>query len=746
MKIPAYIKNLRRSPWKLLSILVPLAMFGAGWWLGLPPTERDETTSDKSDTIWTCSMHPQIRQPNPGLCPICNMDLIPLQDDGSGGLREVSVTPEAAALLNLRVSPVVRSSAGVEIRLFGRINYNERRITKITSRVSGRLDRLFVDFTGALVRKGDHLAEIYSPDLLVAQRELIESKRAVDRAASDSPAALDTRRRLLEAAREKLRLLQFSDKQIKEIENSAQPSDHLTLHAPQAGIVTNKFATEGQYVKTGDPLFTVADLSEVWLNLEAYEKDLQWLRYGQEVEFTVDALPGSTFTGTIAFIDPEIDPVRRIARVRVNVSNPDLALKPGMFAEAMVRSTTATDGRVLDPSLEGKWISPMHPEIVKDGPGACDICGMDLVPAEQFGVFADKKDSSDPLLIPASAVLRTGERAVVYVRTGTDAGISFEGREIVLGPKVGEQFIVVRGLEEGELVVSRGAFKLDSELQIKAKPSMMNPDAGIEELPAGSAPADLAGQWAAMPRLLHRLIEKPAPETIASMISLVEDINTEWLQPDELKLWREFSNRLLNHLTVAKEEISRSPQSAVRRVARAMETTGVHLGLPYQPAEPATADESKIKALRQALGGYLPIAKALADDDDEAAASAAKQFATQAPADFRELAEAVADASDIKARRKAFKPLSEALIASIRESGIDAVGNAYVVHCPMAFDDTGADWLSAKPEILNPYYGDAMLTCGTIDDLLSYAPEDSDAAPEPKPKPKGESKPEAHDH
>jgi len=728
MKIPAFITKLRRSPRKLLTLLLPLALFLLGWWFGLPASDKGPATGSGDDTIWTCSMHPQIRQPNFGICPICNMDLIALQDDGSGGLREVSVTPEAAALLDLRVSPVVRSSAGVEIRLFGRINYNERRITKISSRVSGRLDRLFVDFTGALVRKDDHLAEIYSPDLLVAQRELIEAKRAMERTESGSAAVLDTRRRLLEAAREKLRLLQFSDKQIQDIEDAAQPSDHLTLHAPQAGIVTAKFATEGQYVKTGDPLFTVADLSEVWLNLEAYESDLQWLRYAQKVEFSVDALPGRSFSGTIAFIDPEIDPMRRISRVRVNVANPDQALKPGMFAEATVRSTTAADGRVLDPSLAGKWISPMHPEIVKDGPGPCDICGMDLVPAEQLGIIAGKADTREPLLIPASAALRTGERAIVYVRTGTDNGPTFEGREIVLGPKVGQQFIVVRGLEEGELVVSRGAFKLDSELQIKARPSMMNPDAGIGELPVGSAPADLAGQWAALPRLLHRLIEHPSRQPVDAMIRLVEGMNTEWLQPDELKLWREYSSRLLNQLTLALDELPGSPETAVRRVARAIEVAGVHLGLPYQPAKPAPADEAEVRALREALAGYLPIAKALADDDDALAMNSALQFSTEAAADFRPLFKAVADASDIKTRRREFKALSDALIAAIREHGIDAVGNAYVVHCPMAFGDTGADWLSAKPEILNPYYGDAMLTCGTIEDVLSYEP----AAAEPK--------------
>ena len=242
MKTPVLLQRLRRSPRKLLTLLVPLALFIAGWWFGLPPAEKagDHGTAEAAQ-VWTCSMHPQIRQPGPGLCPICNMDLIPLTHDAGGGLREVSVSPEAAALLDLRVAPVVRAPAEMDVRLFGRIDYDERKVATITSRVSGRLDRLFVDFTGALVRKGDHLAEIYSPDLLVAQRELIEARRAVDALSSGATAPVrETRERLLEAARKKLRLLQFTDEQVRRIEQSSQPEDHLTLYAPQGGVVTGK--------------------------------------------------------------------------------------------------------------------------------------------------------------------------------------------------------------------------------------------------------------------------------------------------------------------------------------------------------------------------------------------------------------------------------------------------------------------------------------------------------------------------
>ncbi|GAA5483169.1 efflux RND transporter periplasmic adaptor subunit [Haloferula sargassicola] len=600
MKASRFLKT-----WPLFLGAVLLFLFG--WWFGTPATGEKHIHTE-SDTLWTCSMHPQIRQPNPGLCPICNMDLIPLEEGAATGPREIVLTSEAVALLDLRTAPVVRAPAQAEVRLFGRIDYDERRISTITSRVAGRLDRLFVDYTGALVRQGDHLAEIYSPDLMVAQRELIEARRSLEN--NPSGAARDTRRRLLEAAREKLRLLQFSEQQIAEIENSETPSDHLTLYAPQSGVVTAKLANEGQYVKTGDPLFKVADLSTVWLKLEAYESDLQWLRYAQDVRFTVEALPGRTFHGPIAFIDPEIDPMRRVAKVRVNVDNPDLALKPGMFAEAVARSSVTANGRALDPSLAGKWISPMHPEIVKDGPGQCDICGMDLVPAEELGFIPDAKGAPEPLLVPASAVLRTGQRAVVYVKL-KEAG-HYEGREILLGPKVGERFIVEGGLEEGELVVVHGAFKLDSELQIQAKPSMMS-------------------------------------------------------------------------LTPAGTEVD--------------------------PAEAA--------ALRAALAVYYPIASALAHDDEPAAKQAAAQLAeVLEPLGLADFTAPLLDASDLKSRRAAFARLSQQLIALIRERAPDAVGPAYVVHCPMAFGG-GADWLSPEPKVLNPYYGDAMPTCGNVTETLS---------------------------
>ncbi|MFC7337513.1 efflux RND transporter periplasmic adaptor subunit [Haloferula chungangensis] len=731
MKLPDFLKH----PRKWLVFLLPLALFLGGWWFGLPPAEKEghEHSAD-SNEVWTCSMHPQIRQPNPGLCPICNMDLIPLQDDSGGGLREVAVSDEAAALLDIRVTPVRRAPAQADIRLFGRIDYDERRITSVTARMDGRLDRLFVDFTGARVRKGDHLAEIYSPELFVAQKELIEAHRAFGRLdASASSAVRDTRRRLLESSRERLRLLQLSDEQVLRIENKAEPSPTLQIDSPQDGVVVEKVVNEGSYVKTGDAILRVADLSSVWLKVEAYESDLPWLRYGQTLEFTVDSIPGRTFHGRIAFIDPDLDAMRRVASVRVNVDNPDGLLKPGVFAKVRVSSRMTAGGRVIDPQLDGKWISPMHPEIVKDGPGQCDICGMDLVPAESLGFLGEEDQHREPLLIPRSAVLQTGDRALVYVRLPEEDAPVFEGRQVVLGPAVGSEFIVREGLAEGELVVSRGAFKLDSELQIKGKPSMMNDDAGLEERPAGEASEDLLGQWSPLLRGLDRLRSaaragnRPAmKEQLNTMRAAVESIRTEAMQPDDLKRWNEFSNRLLVDLNLALQKADEDPQIAYGIVARAIEKAGRHLGVPYQPTETPATDPRFVEHLKRLVAAYLPIARSLADDDEASSKQASEAFAkevaaTQLP-DSDELKKAstlLARAADLKSRRTAFDTVSQQMIALVRAHGIDRLGDLYIVHCPMAFGNQGADWLSSLPEVLNPYYGDAMLTCGSLKDTLS---------------------------
>lgn len=740
-KLPAFpIRKLR----KVLAILLPLALFVLGWWFGLPPRpEKDAPSQSASDSVWTCSMHPQIRQPNPGLCPICEMDLIPLQESAESGLRELTIGPAKSALLNLRISPVVRSAATAEISLFGQITYDERLISSLTARVGGRIDRLFVDFTGALVRQGDHLAEIYSPEIYVAQRELIEATRASGRSPSGAPAAVkETRLRLLEAAREKLRLLQLSEEQIDQIASREKPSDHVTIRAPQDGVVIEKSIDLGSYVKTGTPLFQVADLSSVWLELEAYESDLPWLRYAQEVTFTVEALPGEEFSGRIAFIEPEVDPVTRVADVRVNVKNPGRKFKPGMFARARFQARMTKEGKVVAPSLEGKWISPMHPEIIKDQPGTCDLCGMALVPANELDFITGAPPSDElPLLAPASAVLRTGERAVVYLQVPGQAEPTFVGREIVLGARVGEHFIVAQGLSEGDLVVTRGAFKLDSEMQIKARPSMMNANAGLTERPAHSAPDALAGQWQPVLRSLARFQDSrdkamtAAP--LAEMRQSLRAINPDSFPPPARELWPEFFNRLLNALALAERELPTHPERALLIISHSVEEAAQYLGLPSQTESPPDTDPVFARKLAAALDAYLPLARALADDAPEKARAAARPL-QDASEDLPQKDEArflaekagkLADTSDLESQRKIFQDLSDRLISLVRAHALDQVGAAYVIHCPMAFGNTGGDWISSKPEVLNPYFGDRMLKCGSVTATLSLPSPTSEATP-----------------
>jgi Cu(I)/Ag(I) efflux system membrane fusion protein len=440
-----------------------------------PAHEHAEEAAAAEPSIWTCSMHPQIKLPEPGKCPICFMDLIPLESGGEElGEREISVSPYAAKLMELETTGVVRNYAAAEIRMVGKIDYDETRMAYISAWVPGRIDRLFVDYTGIPVKKGDHLAELYSPELLTAQQELLQAIETLENLKeSQSTLLRDTAEQTVVAAREKLRLWGFTASQIKEIETRGTPSDHMTIYSPAAGIVIHKNAQEGMYVQTGTKIYTIADLSTVWVKLDAYESDLGWMRYGSTVKFTTETHPGETFEGTISFIDPIIDPATRTADVRLIVDNADGRLKPGMFVRAVARPKVAAGGRVMNPDLAGKWISPMHPEIVKNEPGSCDVCGMPLVTAESLGYVAGAEKNA-PLLIPASAALKTGKRAVVYVEQPDTKKPTYEGREVELGVRVGDFYIVKSGLEEGERVVTHGSFKLDAELQIQAKPSMMS--------------------------------------------------------------------------------------------------------------------------------------------------------------------------------------------------------------------------------------------------------------------------------
>jgi len=481
--------KLKKALTALFACGVLIAVFSAGWWVGQPRKAGDDSSETaKGTTAWTCSMHSHIMQPDPGSCPICGMDLIPATRGDGGGDSSIVINAGRAEAMGLRVSPVRRQLASKSVSLVGQIVPDERYTNTITSRVDGRIERLFVDYTGISVKDGDHLAMIYSPDLLVAQKELIDARQRLDTAGNESEVILNNRKRLYQAAREKLRLLELNEEQILQIEAARKPSDKLTIYAPERGVVTKKYVKKGDYVKTGSPLYTVSDLRTVWVVLDAYEQDLPWLHYAQGVHFSTPAVPGKEFAGKVAFIDPVLNPKTRTSRVRVNVTNSEMLLKPGMYVKASVSAQVNAAGQVVVDGLSGKWISPMHPEIIKDKPGACDICGMPLVQIEALGIKGASEVKDLPLVVPHSAVLQTGNKAIVYKRTVDAGDIEFEATQVVLGHRVNGYYVVREGLQEGDFVVTQGAFKLDSELQINAKNSMMSMPASYLGPPVPSSP------------------------------------------------------------------------------------------------------------------------------------------------------------------------------------------------------------------------------------------------------------------
>ncbi|MEQ8763392.1 MAG: efflux RND transporter periplasmic adaptor subunit [Planctomycetota bacterium] len=475
---------MKRSIAWIFLLLAVVLVFLIGRWTSpdLPTTDSARTESaEAAPEIWTCPMHAQIRLPAPGPCPICGMDLVPLAHTSDDDPRRLVMSPAAKALAQVEVAPVERRRVTRPVRMVGKIDFDETLVRTISAWVGGRLDRLYVDYTGVTVNRGDHLVRLYSPELFTAQEELLAAKERLQSNEKEASEFLQKSNRTAYAsAREKLLLWGMTEEQVAEIEARGSANDHVMITSPASGVVIDKRVDEGAYVETGTPIYRIADLEHLWVRLDAYEQDLPWLRYGQKVVLEVEALPGQTFEGVISYIDPFIHEHTRTAKVRVNVDNSRGRLKPGMFVRAVVAARLGAGGLVQGRALQGKWVSPMHPEIVKDSPGDCDICGMDLVPAESLGLVSQEGSGPLPLVVPASSVLITGKRAVAYVEVPGMDRPTYEGREVVLGPRAGDDIIVESGLEEGELIVVHGAFRIDSSMQIRAKPSMMS--AGKERI------------------------------------------------------------------------------------------------------------------------------------------------------------------------------------------------------------------------------------------------------------------------
>lgn len=772
-----FTEGIWRNGSRLGLIALVIAAFVLGYLLRgsstptAPPAGESHAEYGAGHTqMWTCSMHPQIQLPNRGKCPICGMDLIPVtsspMEDG-GGLRTFTTSDAAIALMQLQTAPVERRFVTAEVRMVGKVDYDETKLAYISAWVPGRLDRLYVDYTGVRVNKGDHLVYMYSPEVLTAQEELRRASRALETMRAETPDVLkQTARTTYEAAREKLRRWGLNEEQLRAAEQQGTASDHITIFAPIGGTVIERNGREGMYVETGTPIYTIADLSEVWVKLDAYESDLPWIHYGQRVEFTTESYPGEVFEGKIAFISPTLDEMTRTVKVRVNVPNKDGRLKPQMFVRAIVRSQVATGGRVMDAALAGKWISPMHPEIVKDGPGTCDVCGMQLVRAEELGYVSAAPTREDkPLVIPASAPLITGKRAIVYVKTPDTEKPTFEGREIILGARAGDFYVVRSGLSEGELVVTNGNFKIDSALQILAKPSMMTPDGGGgavhdhgEHGAQGSGPAaaavfdpSLASLQAAF-HSVERAVAMNRSDAVAGALAALESAVSKAdgapRSEGAAALWNEYSMRLKNDIIQLRDATNDRERAAARRLmSQTMKIVAERFGLETTHETAPKAPLEFRSQLPPLLDAYAALQTALADDDPEAARSAAErarsilssvdstvldeitagQWASDVRAKLDSSLKAFSDTTDIERQRDEFKSISATLIRGLGSLGLPDGTTLYTVHCPMADNNVGADWLQRDPEVHNPYMGHAMLKCGSVTGSMAGPTPDAPA-------------------
>jgi len=424
------IDNIKENYRLVLGVLVVGLFLG---WLIFHPSKAERVPemkiegheghdhSSEDPTTWTCSMHPQIKQDKPGQCPICAMDLIPVATAQSTGEffdpNEIVLTESAAKLADIQTMIVSKGKPQKSLYLQGKVHPDERNIAELTARFGGRIERLFVNFTGQNVQKGEKLATLYSPDLVTAQRELLEAI-----------AYKESRPSFYTAAKTKLKLWDLREDQIIAIEEKGEPQLYFDILSPISGTVMMRHVALGDYVKEGTALFQVTDLSRVWVMFDAYESDLPWIKTGDRVELTIPSLPGNSYEGIVRHIDPFINPTTRVARVRIELPNKGLKLKPEMFAKGLLHSKIAA--------------------------------------------------SSDQLLIPKSSILWTGKRAVVYVSLPERGSPSFLYREIILGPEAGNFYVVSEGLMEGEEIAVNGVFKIDAAAQLEGKPSMMNPGGG----------------------------------------------------------------------------------------------------------------------------------------------------------------------------------------------------------------------------------------------------------------------------
>jgi Cu(I)/Ag(I) efflux system membrane fusion protein len=412
----------RLSPSVALLVGIALALFGVLVWQKFSPalmTDEDaaqmagtgaghDHEGEEAEEVWTCPMHPFVISDRPGACPVCGMDLV-LRTSSTGldpaelaAMGRVAVSPVERVLANVATVPVGRADLTKEVRAYGQLVYDETSYATIPAWVGGRVDRLYVEETGTQVERGQRLLSIYSPDLLAAQEEYLVILRTG--AVSEG---------LVEPAERRLRLLGMSRRQIRRLAERGETSDTVTVYAPASGTVVERLVQEGEYVSEGQPLFRLAGLRNIWVEADVYERDVPYVSEGTQVEVELVAFPGESFSGIVTLVWPFLDEETRTTRVRVEFETVDERFRAGMYAT----------------------------------------------------VYFTAEMVNDALVVPTEAVIRTGERSVVYVEIDENL---FERRRVQLGYRSGDLFEVRSGVEEGEQVVARGGFLIDSEAQLYA--------------------------------------------------------------------------------------------------------------------------------------------------------------------------------------------------------------------------------------------------------------------------------------
>lgn len=557
-----------------------------GWFLfgGSSHTENEHNHDAvaESNQMWTCSMHPQIMQPEFGDCPICGMDLIPAEA-GADGLAadQFKLTENAMALANVQTSVVGSGEAEDDaIKLSGKIVENEEANSVQVSYFSGRIERLNVSFTGEEVRRGQLLATIYSPELYAAQQELLTASSLKE----SQPA-------LYKAVRNKLKLWKLSENQISQIESSGKVQENVPIYATVSGTVTEKLIEQGDYVKQGQPLLKIANLSTVWANFDVYENQIEVLKKGQEVSVVTNAYPNKEFTGKVDFIDPTLNTKTRTVTLRVVLSNKDNLFKPGMFVSGKIK-----------------------------------------------GVASNTKEV---LTIPSTAVLWTGERSLVYLKPDPNETV-FEMREITLGSKMGENYQVVDGLENGDEIVTNGTFTVDAAAQLQGKKSMMNHKSDKNE-------------------------SKEAHFNLNERVTVSKDFQNQ--------LKAVFNDYIQLKDALVKDDANNSAEEAKKLLS--------HL----------SKVDMKLVKDKDAHEHWMVLEKEIKDS-----------------------ATSISNTSDLVDQRRRFKSLSTHLTNAIEVFGINE--KVYHQYCPMVDNDTGAYWLSKEEKVLNPYFGDAMLRCGEVKQVI----------------------------